>query len=131
MAQSAFDPEASLDPAQVRDGLPPEMEAFLARISVRPDEDLLRHYPRSWPALLSVETANGRREKLVLHVPGDPERAFDELQVAAKFRRLARPLLGERATEELLRLALGALEGDRGGKALLEAIDGAVAGLAA
>jgi len=30
----------------------------------------------------------GTLEKLVLYVPGDPERAFDEFQVAAKFWRL-------------------------------------------
>jgi len=129
MAQFAFDPDASLDPAQVRDSLPRVMEAFMTRISVRPDDDLLRHYPRAWPALVSVETRKGRREKLVLHVPGDPERAFDELQVAAKFWRLVGPLLGERSTEELLRLAFGALDGDGGPKALCGATENAIASL--
>lgn len=131
MALFAFDPNANLDPVQVRDSLPGAMERFMARISVRADGDLLRHYPQAWPALLAVETPKGTREKLVLYVPGDPERAFDEFQVAAKFWRLIGPLLGERGTEELLRQCFSALEKGSEPKALLEAIEKAVAGVSA
>ena len=127
MALFAFDPNASLDPVQVRDSLPGAMERFMARISVRADGDLLRHYPRAWPALLHVETPKGTREKLVLYVPGDPERSFDEFQVAAKFWRLIGPLIGERRTEELLRQCFLAVEKDSDPKALLESIEKAVA----
>lgn len=127
MALFAFDPDSNLDVRQVRESLPREIEQFMARISAVPDEDLLRHFPHSWPALLAVETARGRREKIVLHVPGDPERPFDEFQVAAKFWRLTAPLIGERSTEELLRLAFAAIEGDNGPGALLEAIGRAAA----
>jgi 2-methylcitrate dehydratase PrpD len=126
MAALAFDPNASLNPRQVRDSLPREIEEFMARVSVKPDADLLRHYPKAWPARLVVETAGERREKLVFHVPGDPERPFDELQVAAKFRRLTGALFDERATEDLLRLSLSALEGGAGAKALLAAVERAV-----
>lgn len=129
MALFAFDPNASIDVRQVRDGLSREIEQFMAKISVVPDEDLLRHFPQSWPALLAVETPGGRREKLVLHVPGDPERPFDEFQVAAKFWRLTAPSIGERSTEELLRLSLAALDGEGGPRALLGAIERAVAAL--
>ena len=131
MALFAFDPNASLDPVQVRDGVPGVMERFMAKVSVRADEDLLRHYPRAWPALLSVETSRGTREKLVLHVPGDPERAFDEFQVAAKFWRLVGPVLGESPAEELLRRCFAAVESDADPKALLEAIETAVARVSA
>jgi 2-methylcitrate dehydratase PrpD len=127
MALFAFDPNSNLDVRQVRESLPREIEQFMARISAVPDEDLLRHFPHSWPALLAVETARGRREKMVLHVPGDPERPFDEFQVAAKFWRLTAPLIGERSTEELLRLAFAAIERDKGPSALLEAIGRAAA----
>jgi len=127
MALYAFDPDASLDPVQVRDSLPAVLERFMGRISVRADGDLLRHYPQAWPALLSVETPKGTREKLVLYVPGDPERAFDEFQVAAKFWRLVGPLLGERRTEEFLRMCFAAVESGSDSKALLGAIEKAVA----
>ena len=126
MALFAFDPNASIDVGHVRDVLPREIEQFMARISVVPDEDLLRHFPQSWPALLAVGTSKGRREKLVLYVPGDPERPFDEFQVAAKFWRLVAPLVGERSTEDLLRLSLAAFEGGSGPRVLLEAVEQAV-----
>lgn len=122
MALFAFEPNSNLDVRQVRDSLPRKIEQFMAKISAVPDEDLLRHFPRSWPALLAVETPKGRREKLVLHVPGDPERPFDEFQVAAKFWRLTGPVVGERGTEELLRLSFAACEGEKGPGALLEAV---------
>ncbi|HVQ62180.1 MAG TPA: MmgE/PrpD family protein [Burkholderiales bacterium] len=99
------------------------VEGFMARVSVTADESLLVHYPRCWPARVSITTQAGTREKLVLHVPGDPQRPFGETQVAEKFRKLAAPVLGERAAENLLRRCLAAL--DEGPAALVEAIDGA------
>jgi 2-methylcitrate dehydratase PrpD len=122
MALAALEPDATLDTSQVRETLPEAIAGFMSKISVKADEELLRHYPRSWPARLAVTTPSGKREKVVLHVPGDPERPFDELQVAAKFWRLTTRILGERAAENLLRRSLGALDGAPG--ALLEAIDG-------
>ena len=129
MALAAFDANTSLGMSKAPESLPEEISAFMARISVVPDEDLLGHYPRSWPARLAVETSKGRREKLVVHVPGDPERPFDELQVAAKFWRISAPLVGDRAAEELVRLSFAALYGEQGPRALLDAIDRAVAAL--
>ena len=122
VALAALDPDATLDTAQVRETLPEAIGGFMAKISVRADEELLRHYPRSWPARLAVATSSGKREKLVLHIPGDPERPLDELQVAAKFWRSTTRILGEPAAENLLRRCLAAL--DEGPGALLEAIDG-------
>ena len=100
----------------------------MAKISAWADEDLLRHYPKSWPARVVVTVSGERSEKTVLHVPGDPGRAFDESQVAAKFWRLVAPLVGDRAADELLRLSFAALEGD-GAKALLEAMERSAAAL--
>jgi 2-methylcitrate dehydratase PrpD len=131
MALAAFDPNATLNVKQTPESLPEEMSRFMARISVVPDEGLLRHYPQSWPARLVVATVESRREKLVVHVPGDPERPFDELQVAAKFWRLAAPLIGDRAAEELVRLSFAALYGEQGPRALLGALDRAVAAFGA
>ena len=124
MALAALDPNASLDVRQTPDGLSEEFRGFMARISVSPDEGLLQHYPQSWPARLSVATARGKREKLVLQIPGDPGRPFDELQVAAKFWRLVTPLVGGGAAQELLRLSFAALDSPEGPKTLLEAIEG-------
>src|SRR5258706_1746712 len=88
MALVALHPDATIDVRQTPESVPEEIRDFMAKISVRADEDLLRHYPKSWPARVAVTTASARHEKLVLHVPGDPERTLDESQVAAKFWRL-------------------------------------------
>lgn len=127
VAVAGLDPNTSIDLRQAQSSLPQAIEHFMAKISVNGDEELLRHYPQCWPARLVVGTAAGRREKLVLHVPGDPERPFDEFQVAAKFWRMTAPLVGERSTEEVLRLCFAALEGENGPKVVLEAIERAVA----
>ncbi len=120
MALIALHPDATIDVKQTPESVPGEIRDFMAKISVRADEDLLRHYPKSWPARVVVTTPGSRREKLVLHVPGDPERPFDESQVVAKFWRLVAPLVGERAAGGLLERCLNAL--DEGAAALLEEI---------
>jgi len=77
---------------------------------VKADDDLLHQYPKSWPARIEVTTPSGKHKRLVINVPGDPERPFDERQVSAKFRRVVAPSIGERAAEDLLRLGLAALD---------------------
>jgi 2-methylcitrate dehydratase PrpD len=111
MALAALDPEATIDVRQTPESVPAEIRDFMPTISVRADEDLLRHYPKSWPARVAVAAAGARHEKLVLHVPGDPERPFDELQIAEKFRRVTKVVLGQRAAEVLLSHSLAVLEG--------------------
>jgi 2-methylcitrate dehydratase PrpD len=128
MALVALHPDATIDVRQTPESVPAEIRAFVAKISVSADEDLLRHYPKSWPARVVVTTSSTRHEKLVVHVPGDPERPFDESQVAVKFRRFVAPLVGDHASEELLRLSYAALDGE-GAKALLEAMKRSAAAL--
>src|SRR5258708_32800717 len=128
MALVALHPDATIDVRQTPESVPAEIRDFMAKISVRADEDLLRHYPKSWPARVVVTTALARHEKLVLHVPGDPERTLDESQVSAKFWRLVAPLVGDHASEELLPLAFAALDA-AGVKALPEAMDKSAAAL--
>ena len=128
MALVALHPDATIDVRQTPESVPAEIRDFMAKISVRADEELLRHYPKSWPARVAVTTASARHEKLVLHVPGDPERTLDESQVAAKFWRLVAPLVGDHASEELLRLSYAALDGG-GARALLAAMERSAAAL--
>jgi len=127
MAMAALAPEATLDVGQAPDQIAVGIQTFMAKISVKADEELLRHYPKSWPARLVVSLPSGKSERLVLHVPGDPERPFDELQVAEKFRRLTAPLVGERAGHDLLRLSLGVLDNKGAPKILLAEIERAAA----
>jgi 2-methylcitrate dehydratase PrpD len=70
-----------------------------------------------------VTALTGRFEREVAHVPGDPERPFDEAALARKFHRLVVPVLGERETNDALALSLTALERADGAAALLRRIE--------
>jgi 2-methylcitrate dehydratase PrpD len=126
LSLAAFAPEAMLGLHRLPASVVEDIRDFIPKVSITADEALLAHYPRAWPARVVVTTPAGAFEKVVLHVPGDPEMPFDENRVAAKFRRLVGPLLGEHATSELLQLSLAGYEP----KVLLESVERAVAGLA-
>src|SRR2546430_11859339 len=100
VALAAFDPDAALHPGQTPASVPASIADFMAKVSVRADEDLLQHYPKSWPARVTVTAAAGKREKPVLHVPGDPGRPVDESPGAGKLREMTAPVPGGRAPEE-------------------------------
>jgi 2-methylcitrate dehydratase PrpD len=127
MALAAFVPEALFDVEKAPERVSGEMGAFMAKVTVKADDDLLHHYPKAWPARLEVTTPGGARERLVIHVPGDPQRPFDESQVAAKFRRVVVPSIGEGAAGDLLRSGLAALDEDCGVRMLLGKIERACA----
>ena len=121
MALAALAPEGALDVKEAPKAVSEKIRIFMSRVTVKADEELLRHYPKSWPARLVVSVPSGKHEKLVLHVPGDPERPFDELQVSKKFRRVTAPVSGKRTADRLLSRSLGAL--DVSPKALLAEIE--------
>jgi len=121
MALAGLAPDALFDLKQAPERVSGEIGAFMAKVTVKADDGLLHHYPKSWPAKLVVFVPSGRHEKVVLHVPGDPERPFDESQVAVKFRRIVVPVVGERAAESLLVRSLAVLDEAPG--SLLSEID--------
>jgi 2-methylcitrate dehydratase PrpD len=123
MALAAFVPDALFDVKQAPERVSGEIGAFMAKVAVRADDDLLRHYPKSWPARLEITTPGEKHEKLVIHVPGDPQRPFDECEVTAKFARLTAPLIGERAADDLLRLSLAVLEEEGEARVLLAEVE--------
>lgn len=127
LALAALAPEAMLDVRQAPDSVPEGIRAFIGKVRAKADDALLQHYPGSWPARLEVTTRTGAHDKLVLYVPGDPQRPFDEPAVAAKFRRVTAPLIGDRAADHLLRVALAAPGAETPPAALLAEIDRAVA----
>jgi len=110
MALYAYDRTRSLDPRQLEIRCQRDRAVHGEDLGAAAERGLLRHYPRCWPALLTVDTARARWRRLVLLRAGDPERAFDEFQVAAKFWRLTGPLVGEHRTGELLRRSYAALD---------------------
>ncbi len=90
----------------------PEIAAFMARVDVVPDKELEQHYPQRWPARVEAALKNGRTEtNFVLDARGDPPRSCD-LDVRAKFHRLADPAIGRTAANELADACLAATEQD-------------------
>jgi 2-methylcitrate dehydratase PrpD len=88
LALAACDPKALLDVGHSPAALSPEVRDFMGRICVEADAALLAHYPKAWPARITVRTSQGAREKTAVHVPGDPQRPFDERAVCDKFRHV-------------------------------------------
>ena len=123
MALSVFSPDAMFNVNQTPASVSEEIRAFMTRVTVEADASLLQYYPRAWPARLVVGAPSGKHERLLTYIPGDPERPFDERQVAAKFRRVVAPLIGDRAAEDLLGRSLAALAEDGGPASLLAEIE--------
>lgn len=97
LALAARDPDALHDVGHSPAALSPDVRDFMDRISVEADTALLAHYPKAWPARITVRTSHGAREKTVVHVPGDPQRPFDERAVCDKFCRATAALDAGRA----------------------------------
>lgn len=104
LALAALEPDARFDVRQNPAEISAELRGFMRKVKVEADERLLEHYPEAWPARLAVDG----REKLVLHVPGDPQRRWGKPEVLEKFARFARR-----------EIALEMLEGDIAPAALL------------
>jgi 2-methylcitrate dehydratase PrpD len=122
LALSAFDPDAQFSVNAGPGEIPVRMRALMEKVKVQADEGLMQHFPRNWPARIVVSAGSQRREALMLDVPGDPARPFDEAQVALKFRRVIAPLLGERAAGELAAQGFAALDADGNAARLLARI---------
>ena len=94
MAVAAVAPQLAFEVQQSPPELPPAVRTFMAKIKVEAEEDLLSDYPRRWPARVRVVAGSAEHERLMTHVPGDPARAFDRLDVRKKFLRFGTPVLG-------------------------------------
>lgn len=90
----------------------PEVAAFMERVEVIADKSLEQHYPQRWPARVEVRLKDGRCEStLVLDARGDAPR-FGEVDVRAKFHRLADRAIGQPAAGALAEACLSATERD-------------------
>jgi 2-methylcitrate dehydratase PrpD len=91
----------------------PEISPFLSHVEVVADQALEeQHYPARWPARVEAVLKNGRTEaELVLDAIGDPPRSCD-FDVRAKFHRLADPVVGKPAAQDLAEACLAAVEYD-------------------
>jgi 2-methylcitrate dehydratase PrpD len=103
VALAALAPEARHEVQQTPVALSASVRAIMDRVKVEADESLMPHYPAAWPARLTVDG----RSRLLVHVPGDPQRPWSETEVLAKFERyapraLARAILDATVAPETL-----------------------------
>jgi 2-methylcitrate dehydratase PrpD len=102
MAVAAFAPDMAFEVQQASPQLPAAVRGFMQKIKLQADEDLLRDYPHTWPARVSVLAGTTRHERTVTHVLGDPARPFGRPHVRDKFMRFAGPLLGAGKAEHIV-----------------------------
>jgi 2-methylcitrate dehydratase PrpD len=94
VALAALAPESRFDVQATPAVISPALRGFMDKVTVAADDGLMKHYPAAWPAQLDAVTGKGTRGRLVLHVPGDPQRPWGEPEVLAKFERYAPRSLG-------------------------------------
>ena len=84
----------------------------MERVEVASDEAVAQHFPKRWPAHVEAVLKNGHTvTSLVLDARGDPPR-FGDVDAPAKFHRLADPVVGKPAANELAEACLAATERD-------------------
>jgi 2-methylcitrate dehydratase PrpD len=103
LALAACDPAALMDVGHSPTVLTPDIQDFMRKVRVVADAALLAHYPKAWPARIALHTPQGVREHTVAHVPGDPQRPFDERDICDKFRHITARLDAARAARLLER----------------------------
>jgi 2-methylcitrate dehydratase PrpD len=124
VALSVLDPGLQFSVSPQPERVSPRVLDLIKKVSVQADEALLQHFPQTWPARVRVTTPAGSQEKLVLHVPGDPERPFDEPQLRDKFTQVVSPLIGERPADALWSRAIEVPE--KGARGLVEELERAI-----
>lgn len=101
----------------------PKIAAFMPRVEVAADPELAPYFPLLYPARVEITLAGGRKvSALVTDATGDPARSLGEVELRAKFHRLADPIIGREAAEHLAATALMATESDAALAALSAAI---------
>jgi 2-methylcitrate dehydratase PrpD len=111
MATAVLDPDGGLDVGQTRK-VSPDVLALMTKIKVAASDDLLAGLPKAWRSRVVVQVPDARHERVVTHVPGDPERPFTRRDVAAKFHRLAGGVIGATGVDRLIDLTERTLEQD-------------------
>lgn len=102
----------------------PDMAAFMRRVSVAPAEELMEHFPQTWPARLEVRFVDGAVDTvLVTQAQGDPGRPLTPADIDAKFRALAVPVLGSDKSSRLLGFCKAAFDSGPELHVLLDALD--------
>jgi 2-methylcitrate dehydratase PrpD len=71
-----------------------EVRRLQSKIEVSRARDLDAHYPRAWPARVTIAVGRRRYARVVLHPRGDARRPLGWDEIVMKFERLAAPSIG-------------------------------------
>jgi 2-methylcitrate dehydratase len=93
----------ALSPEHMHHADEPAIQTLGSRIRVELDPDIEREYPSKLPAIVEVQTTDGRRlTKRVEYRRGDPENPLTDKDLEYKFRRLAEEKIGVRHTASII-----------------------------
>jgi len=126
-ALAAFAPDRLMDVA--RESLPIDgrFTALAGKIRIRHGADLDAHYPRHWPATVTlIDSSGASHRETVLHAPGDAEQPLGWSELATKFARVSGR---SQASVAELAAACQGLHKANGLPALLSLVDREIAGL--
>ena len=94
VAVAVLDRAAGLDQFTMEKIQSREVRDLMGRVVLTKDQRLEEHFPREWPAHVSIELADGRRfEESVRYPKGDPQNPLTWEELTAKFVALAQAVL--------------------------------------
>jgi 2-methylcitrate dehydratase PrpD len=102
MALAAFHPEILFDVN--RELLPDEsaVVGFMKKVHVRASEELEKHFPALWPAMVEVRSGERTFSRELLRPAWDSCDALGWEEIEAKFKRVAGPIVGRVKTERII-----------------------------
>jgi 2-methylcitrate dehydratase PrpD len=120
LALAAFRPEKLYDVARETAPFDKPIVDLVAKTKVVAAGDLSASFPARYPAAVIVEAKGRRYERRVVEAEGDPDRALDDLSLAAKLHRMLDPLIGEEETDDWIEAGSAALVDAASARALSE-----------
>jgi 2-methylcitrate dehydratase PrpD len=110
MALAAYNRDRLYDIARSEAVLDDPMTALMGKVVIEADEALMSHYPQNWPAVVSVETADGRLERTVVHALGDPQARLTGEALSDKARRVLAQLTDRETGEDIVRVSKNVMD---------------------
>lgn len=103
IALAAFEPDRLYDVRREPLMKDDRVINLMAKIEVKPSEELECHYPSAWPARVEVKTEKQSYSSEMLYPKGDAQNKFNWDEVISKFRWVAKPVLGEIRVEQVIK----------------------------
>lgn len=84
----------------------PVVQDMLKKVEILADPELDKLYPEKFPCHVEITTKDGKvYEGDMYYAKGSPANPFADDEINEKFRRLARPVMGEKRVEQIVQMA--------------------------